>query len=221
MDYDCRAGLFIAFGMRLIMGNKLSVRTGALLRQWYRPRRFERDWRVTLSLGSAGGILVVLVLLSLDPWSTDQFQAPMRAMKLFGYAPVVLLSFAAVHAVDTLRLRTRGIRNRTEWCLGDELISCLILFSAVAGLTCIYHALVIDQSALSWSALIDWAAYIMVPMALLLVVPLGLLYKQLLDHVRQRRELAGTVVIRGRNQDDRVRIRPKDFVCAEAQQNYV
>lgn len=203
------------------MGNKLSVRTGALLRQWRRPRRYERDWRVTLSLGSAAGILVVLVILSLEPWGTHQFQVPMRVLKLSGYGLGVLLSFSAVHAVDVLRLRIRRIRNRMEWRLGDELISWLLLFSAVAGLTFIYHALVIDQSSPSWSALIDWTVHIMVPMALLLVVPMGLLHKRLLGHARQRRELAGTVVIRGRNQDDRVRIRPDDFLCAEAQQNYV
>lgn len=221
MDYDCRAGLCIAFGMRSIMGNKLLVRAGALLRQSRRPRQFERDWRVTLSLGSAGGILVVLVILGLEPWGTEQFQVPMRVLKLSGYGLAVLLSFAAVHAVDILRLQIRRIRSRPEWRLGDELISWLLLFSSVAGLTCIYHALVIDQSALSWSALIDWTVQIMVPMALLLAVPIGLLQKRLLGHARQRRKLAGTIVIRGRNMDDRVRFRPDDFVCAEAQQNYV
>ncbi len=187
----------------------------ALGRLWTRPVAFERDWRLSLGLGFALGTLVVFVIVFLEPWGTRQYQAPWRVLRLSGYGVCVLVPVLLAHGLDLLRVRGR------HWRFGDELISKLIMTIMVSTMTYLYATLVINRTTPSWSGMLDWTVYIVVPVFVVVSLPLVVLRRRLIRAIERRRDAAETVTVVGRNREDRVALPRDGFVCAEARQNYV
>ncbi|MFU8833070.1 MAG: LytTR family DNA-binding domain-containing protein [Wenzhouxiangella sp.] len=201
-------------------GRLFKVLVTAPGRLWSRPIAFERDWRLPLGLGLALGLLVVFVILFLEPWGTERYQAPWRALRLSGYGLCVLLAVLLVHGLDLLRL-DRLQRRGFHWGLGDQVVSTLVMVALVSAMTYLYNTLAVNLTAASWGGLLDWTVHIVAPVLVLAVAPLFLLRRRLIRAIERRRQAAASITVVGRNREDRVRMPRGGFVCAEAQQNYV
>ena len=188
---------------------------------WQRPARFEPDWRVPLATGALLGTMVVFMVVFLEPWGTDRYRETWRVLRLSGYGVCVLIPFLLVHALDVALWRRRAGRAVTAWRVADEVRSLVLAVFGIALASYLYLSWVINQSTPSAAGFVGWLLYIVLPILVLTIPPATWIRRRLPGFLQRRRERAATVLIRGRNRDDRIRLRPGDFVCAEAQQNYV
>jgi len=189
--------------------------------RWQRPARFEPDWRVPLATGALLGTMVVFMIVFLEPWGTDRYRESWRLLRLSGYGLCVLIPFLLVHALDVALWRRRAARAVTAWRVADEVRSLVLAVFGIALASYLYLSWVINQSTPSAAGFVGWLLYIVLPTLVLTIPPATWIRRRLPGFLQRRRERAATVLIRGRNRDDCIRLRPGDFVCAEAQQNYV
>lgn len=187
---------------------------------WRRPLHFEPDWRLPLAVGAVVGGLLVFVVLFLEPWGTDRYQTSWRSLRLSGYGVCILVSFLIVHALDRHRWhRAFGVQPR--WRLADEVFSKGLTVAALAVLTYAYNVWVVNQISASWSGFGDWLVFIVAPSLVVISVPAVWVRRRVSRRLAERRQRRGTIIVRGRNRDECLRLKPADFICAEAQQNYV
>ena len=203
------------------MKEKIRKIAGAVRDCWQRPARFEPDWRVPLATGALLGTMVVFMIVFLEPWGTDRYRETWRVLRLSGYGVCVLIPFLLVHALDVALWRRRAARAVTAWRVADEVRSVVLTVFGIALASYLYLSWVINQSTPSAAGFVGWQLYIVLPILVLAIPPATWIRRRLPGFLQLRRERAATVLIRGRNRDDRIRLRPGDFVCAEAQQNYV
>ena len=193
---------------------------GALRRLWRRPLRFEADWRLPLALGAAVGGLLVFVVVFLEPWGTDRYQSSWRSLRLSGYGVCILAGFLIVHALDRYRW-FRAVGRQPRWRVADEVFSKGLTVAALAALTYAYNVWMVNQISASWSGFGYWLVFIVAPSLVVVSVPAVWVHRRVSRRLAERRQRRGTIVVRGRNRDERLRLKPSDFICAEAQQNYV
>ena len=159
----------------------------------------------------------VLVTLLLEPFATDEYDAPLRTLRLAGYILPQLAAFLGVHAIDRLVYRLQGRR----WRVYNELVSKPVLVIAVITANWLYNIQVINDIAPRWSY---WASYVvnfglpvlpvLLPLALLIYVYLGVRHAEPPPGARL------PVTVRGRNQGETETFPFEAFVFAAAQQNY-
>lgn len=187
----------------------------ALLR---RELPFTLGWRNMMILGAGLGLMSVAVTLFLEPFGTANYQAPLRTLRLSGYALCFMIPVAAFHAIDRAVYRRQG----RHWRLYNELISRPLLLITIFTSTWLYNIGVINGIAPSWSGWFDHMVFISLPYSAVLL-PLGALAGVLLaTRFPEAPPGAGRRLrIRGRNRDDALELRFDELVFAEAQQNYV
>jgi len=178
---------------------------------------FVIGWRNTTIVALSLGLMGFVVTLLLEPFATDEYDAPLRTLRLSGYILPQLAVFLGVHAIDRLVYRAQGRR----WRVYNELISKPVLLIAVITANWLYNIQVINDIAPRWSY---WADYVinfglpvlpvLLPLALLVYVYLGVRHPEPPPGARR------PVTVRGRNQDESETFPLKAFVFAEAQQNY-
>ncbi|AKS40459.1 LytTR family DNA-binding domain-containing protein [Wenzhouxiangella marina] len=181
-----------------------------------RPLRFVDSWWLPIGVGSTVGALVVFTLLFFEPFGTDRYEASFRNLRLSGYGLCVLLPFLLVHGLSRWWIERRG----SVWRLGHELASLALLVLLVFNAAYLYNTLVINQQPLRFDQWKDFSLFIAIPYLPLLAPPAMLIRRSLIamlgDRVGEER-----IVLTGRNQDDRLRLAPSEFILAEAEQNYV
>lgn len=192
----------------------------AARRLWHRPLRFEADWRLPLAVGGLVAGLLVFVVLFLEPWGTDRYQNSWRSLRLSGYGVCILAGFLIVHAADRYRWR-RAVGILPRWRLVDELISKGMTVTTVGTLTYAYNVWAVNQASASWSGFGDWLLFIVTPSLVVVLMPAVWVHRRVSHRLAYQRQRCGTIVVRGRNRDEQLRLKPADFLCAEAQQNYV
>lgn len=181
-----------------------------------RPVRFVDSWWLPIGLGGATGALLVFIVLFLEPSGTDRYTASFRTLRLSGYGLCVLLPFLIVHGLTRWWVDRRG----AVWRLGHEILALIVLILLMINACYAYNAIVINNLAPTFG---DWWAFtigIAIPYFPLLVPP-SLLVRRAIVAVLGDRVGEERLVLVGRNQDDRLRLAPSDFVMAEAEQNYV
>ena len=205
------------------MKDKIRKIAGAVRDCWQRPVRFEPDWRVPLATGALLGTIVVFVIVFLEPWGTDRYRQTWRVLRLSGYGLCVLIPLLLVHALDVALWRRRAARAVAvaAWRIADAVRSILLAVFGIALASYLYLSWAINQSAPSAAGFVGWLLYIVLPILVLTIPPAIWVRRRLPGFIRRRAERAATILIQGRNRDDHVRLRPADFICAEAQQNYV
>lgn len=181
-----------------------------------RPVRFVDSWWLPVGLGGAVGALLVFSIVFLEPMGTDRYSKPFATLRYCGYGLCVLASFLIVHGL-TRRWVERG--NRV-WRLGHELIALVLLLLLVFNSCYLYLCLVINEMPVTLAGWWGFSTRIAAPYVLILFAPALLARRALVaalgDRVGEER-----IVLTGRNQDDRLRLAPSEFLFAEAEQNYV
>lgn len=179
--------------------------------------RFPR-WPVSALVGTVLGLQLAFVILLLEPDGTDRYQASWRSVRLAGYGVSLWLPFVLGHVLERAWLRGQGGR----WFVYNVLIGKTLLTVAALSATYLYFAFAIAGSPVSMAGWLRWlgtqgTAY------LPLMLPVGIwLYLRLLArfHVRLEAPRPG-VSIQGRNRDENLQLSPRDFLYAQAQENYV
>jgi hypothetical protein len=181
-----------------------------------RPVRFVDSWWLPVGLGGAVGALLVFSIVFLEPMGTDRYSKPFATLRYCGYGFCMLASFLIVHGLTRMWVE-RGVR---VWRLGHELIALVLLLLLIFNSCYLYLCLVINEIPVTLAGWWGFSTQVAMPYVLLLFAPALLARRALVaalgDRVGEER-----IVLTGRNQDDRLRLAPSDFLFAEAEQNYV
>lgn len=169
-------------------------------------------------IGFALGLFSVTVTLLIEPFNTDQYEAPWRVLRLSGYALCHVVPIVALHGLDRAVYRWRDGR----WTVGTEVASRTLMLLAVTTANWFYNIRVINDIEPSWGYWLDYQLSIalpgvpvLLPLIILLVAVLATRFPEAAPRLRD------TVEITGRGQDERLTLPLADFLYAEAQQNYV
>lgn len=157
------------------------------------------------------------IILFLEPSGTDQYEASYRTLRLSGYVVCIILPFLLIHRIESWLFNKRySIRRAYHGLLFKTLLVLLILSSAY-----LYNGLIVNESALTLPDFFDFVLLIGLPY-IPLVLPAAVLAHLLMNRIKTR-EVSDDrqMVIRGRNQDEYLRLEESDFLYAEAVQNYV
>ena len=190
---------------------------GKLRSCWQQAFAFDPSWRVALLMGSMLGALLAFIIVFLEPSGTDRYQAPWRNLRLSGYGLCVLLPWLLVHALN--RWRHRQVAG--QWTVAREIQSLLILLPLVLLSAYFYNVYVVNDRQPAWNDALMWMLHIGLPYLPLLLLPGVLLRRLLHAHAHYRLHQVGLATVRGHNRKERLRFAASDFVCAQAQQNYV
>lgn len=202
------------------MNMRVSRLFRAALAIWRRPVRFEPDWRLPLGVGAVIGSLMVFVILFLEPWGTDRYEQSWRTLRLVGYGPCILLAFLLAHYWDRRRWRRRS-GPVVRWRVGDEILSTGVAVLLVAAFTYAWKAGVVNRTAMSLSGFADWIGYIVAPSLVVVALPAVWIRRKMHVILENQRTRESSLLVQGRNRDDRVCLSLAEFLCARAQQNYV
>lgn len=196
-------------------GSGVAYSVAALLR---RELPFVLGWRNMLILGTGLGLMSVAVTLFLEPFGTADYQAPLRTLRLSGYALCSIIPVAVFHAIDRAVYRRQG----RHWRLYNELISRPLLLITIFTASWLYNIGVINGIAPSWSGWFDHMVFISLPYSAVLLPPAVLAGALLaLRFPESPPDSSRRLAIRGRNRDEALELRFDELVFAEAQQNYV
>jgi len=190
----------------------------SLTRAFTRELPFSLGWRNMLILGTGLGLMAVAVTLLLEPFGTDQYQAPFRTLRLSGYALCYVVPFMLFHGFDRALYRWQGRR----WRVYNELISRPLLILAVISANWWYNVTIINEIQPTMSGWAYFVTHFSLPFIVVLLPPAALT-----AYVLARRwpepppGARRPITFRGRNHGEILTLLPDDFIYAEAQQNYV
>lgn len=188
------------------------------VRQWWRqPMAFDPRWRAALLMGAMLGALLAFIIVFLEPAGTDRYQASWRTLRLSGYGLCVLLPWLLVHVANRWRHRHAG----GQWSVAMEIQSLLILLLLVLLSAYFYNVYSVNDRQPDWGDAMAWMLHIGLPYLPLLLLPGVLLRRFLHARLQYRSSQAVMITMRGHNRNERLRLAPGAFVCAQAQQNYV
>lgn len=181
-----------------------------------RPVRFVDSWWLPIGLGTITGALLVFSIIFLEPMGTDRYTGSYATLRYCGYGLCVLVSFLLVHGLSRWWVQ-RGDR---VWRIGHEIGALALLVLLIFNNCYFWLSLVINRNPVTWTDWLGFSTQIALPYVPLLVPPAVIarhvLIKALGDRTGEER-----LVLTGRNQDDRLRLAPSEFLFAEAEQNYV
>lgn len=200
---------------------------------WLQQRwHFEASpWAALRRFGLAAG-LMLLVLFWLQPFGGERYRPPGWVLRLLGYGLCLLLAVLPMRAWS-LRRRAR----QSSWRLQDELLALAIWAGFSVTLSYGHSCWWVAPRAPSWADFAIFNLAFALPF-LLMLLPL-LLWQGRADAltVQPATPSAQTdaetqpgaspaaapplIVVQGRNRDEQLSFRRDQFVCAQAQQNYV
>jgi len=157
------------------------------------------------------------IILFLEPSGTDQYEASYRNLRLSGYVLCIILPFLLIHMIESWLFNKRdSIRRAYHGLLFKILLVLLILSSGY-----LYKGLIVNESAVTLPDFVDFVLLIGLPY-IPLVLPAAVLANHLVNRIKSRdMPEAREIVLRGRNQDEYLRLEEPEFIYAEAAQNYV
>lgn len=189
--------------------------------------RFEASpWAALRRFGLAAG-LMLMVLFWLQPFGGERYRPPGWVLRLLGYGLCLLLAVLPMRAW-TLRRRA----SQSIWRLQDELQALAIWAGISVALSYGHSCWWVAPRTPSWADFAVFSFAFALPF-LLILLPL-LLWQGRADAltVQPARPSAQggaevqpgaspQIVVQGRNRDEQLSFRRDQFVCAQAQQNYV
>lgn len=157
------------------------------------------------------------IILFLEPSGTDQYAATYRTLRLSGYILCIILPFLMIQRIELWLFTKRHITRRAYHGLLFKILLVLLILSSGY----LYNGLVVNESPLTLPGFFDFVLWIGLPY-IPLVLPVAVLANHLLYRVKTREmSAAREIVLRGRNQDEYLRMEESEFLYAEAAQNYV
>lgn len=195
--------------------------------------RFEASpWAALRRFGLAAG-LMLLILFWLQPFGGERYRPSAWILRLAGYGVCLLLAVLPMRAWS-LRQHARLAR----WRLVDEL-QALAIWAGFSLVLCYGHSCWwVSPRAPSWLDFAMFGLAFALPFLLMLLplllwqgradalilqpaTPRLLTPSQLAPDLPAPAPTPAQIVVQGRNRDEQMRFRPEQFVCAQAQQNYV
>lgn len=181
-----------------------------------RPTRFVDSWWLPVGLGTITGMVLVFSIVFLQPMGTERYTGSHATLRYCGYGFCVLLAFLMVHGLSRWWVQ-RGDR---VWRIGHEIVALALLVLLIFNNCYLWLSFAINRNPVTLADWIGFSTHVALPFLPLLVPPAVIarhaLIKALGDRTGEER-----LVLTGRNQDDRLRLAPSEFLYAEAEQNYV
>lgn len=182
---------------------------------------FDRSW-LHISINSLlTGSLVAYIIVFLDPFDTQEYQAEYRNVKLAGYALWIILPILISHRLNLL------IYNRTgeKWQIKVELISVVSIVLAILTCSYIYNVWVVNEVYFNPSVKGFYLFSLNFGLPTLsLIIPLYLFIRH--SHIIPKvlhslRSKIQYIELTGDLSNDRIKLNVDHFFYAKAQGNYV
>ena len=167
------------------------------------------------------GSLLAYIIVFLDPFDTQEYQADYRNVKLAGYAVCIILPILISHRLNLL------IYNRTgkKWQIKDELISIVPIVLTILTCSYFYNIWVVNEGYFnpSINGFYLFSLNFGLP-TLSLIIPLYLFIRH--SHIIPKvlhslRSKVKYIELVGDLSSDRIKLNVEHFFYAKAQGNYV
>lgn len=167
------------------------------------------------------GSLLAYIIVFLDPFDTQEYQADYRNVKLAGYALCIILPILISHRLNLL------IYNRTgkKWQIKDELISIVPIVLTILTCSYFYNIWVVNEGYFnpSINGFYLFSLNFGLP-TLSLIIPLYLFIRH--SHIIPKvlhslRSKVKYIELVGDLSSDRIKLNVEHFFYAKAQGNYV
>lgn len=176
------------------------------------------SWRHTLYIGVIIGLLLAAILIFLQPFDTYQSNMPHKNLKLGGYALCILLPMVFLHGLENYWFRRQGDR----WRLWNEALIMIVQLLLGVFSAYLYNAYLVSGFKPSWKNGLEFFLYFGLPFSFfLLPIWIYLRYTFGTLTVVEKAGDSKLIMITGENNDDRLELDFRNFVLAQAQQNYV
>ena len=184
-----------------------------------RPIAFTASWKKTALIGLIIGALLAGIVIFLKPYGGENYDMPYGNLRLAGYILPILAAILLLHPAELRVYQRQGKR----WYILNELLYLLISSWLCITLASIYNFYVINGlTGYSFNIYLDFL-WIFAPPYLPIIVPLLALLRANYGSIviTQSTEQERNFVLEGENKSEKIQLQWKEFVLAQAQQNYV
>lgn len=189
------------------------------MNRFNRPIAFTTSWKKTALIGLIIGALLASIVIFLKPYGGEQYDMPYGNLRLAGYILPILAAILLLHPLEMRVYEKQGKR----WYILNELIYLLVSSWLCVSLSSFYNFYVVNGlSGYSLRVYLDFL-WIFAPPYLPIIVPLLALLRANYGSIVISPSTPGesSIVLDGENKSERIQLQWKEFVLAQAQQNYV
>ncbi|PQB05667.1 LytTR family DNA-binding domain-containing protein [Aureitalea marina] len=189
------------------------------MNRFNRPIAFTVSWKKIIWIGLIIGALLAGIVIFLKPYGGEDYDMPYGTWRLAGYIFPVLAALLLLHPAEMSLYK----RQNKRWYILNELFYLFISSWLCISFSSIYNFYVVnDLSGYNLSTYLDFL-WIFAPPYLPIIVPLLALLRANYGSIviDQSAPKESSLVLEGENKSEKIELEWKEFVMAQAQQNYV
>lgn len=189
--------------------------TDFLLNFIYKQIHFTSSLRKRVITGLTLGIFLSFLIIFLEPFDTNQFQAEYRILLLSGFGVTFFISYLIYSSLEN------NWYNRKDevWRISDEVLSILIFFLLTGTAVFLYNQIIVNQINYSFDKHIWYLTHIVACM-IPVMTPFLIYLRQKLGELNIPKS-PDTFFIKGENKNEILELAREDLLYVKSLENYV